>query len=76
MSILNKHVILILVIFVNFGCVSKAKVHVYAKYLSTEEKKSISQKIEALGFIVVLNELAFSTNITDSTIIYSPLLRK
>lgn len=76
MSILGKHLILLLFILFIFGCVSKAKVHVYAKYLSEHEKQSVSQKIEELGFIAVFNEFGFPTNITDSSIIYSPLLRE
>ena len=72
---LSKYLILMLIVFLSSACVSKTKVHVYAKYLSDQEQQSVSQTIEELGFIVVINKFGFPTTVTDSSIIYSPMLR-
>jgi len=53
---------------------SSTKVHLYTRYLSTEETKVVTKNLEALGFDVVANTLAFPDDIAQSTLLYSPFV--
>lgn len=56
------------------GCSSRPDVHLYARYMDKQQEEIISSKIEEAGFNIKLNSLRFPTEISDSTIIYSPLI--
>lgn len=64
-------------IFIVFlaGC-TNTKVHLYTKYLSENESQKIAKEFEKNNFTVIENTLSIPEGITESTIIYSPLLQK
>lgn len=67
----------IFVAFIMLGCAAgNPKVHLYAKYLSEQEKQGVTQKLEELGFATVANTLDFPINITEPSIIYSLMLEE
>ena len=54
------------------GCSTKQTVHVYAKYLTDEQAKSVSTALADDNVIVKVNRLAFPASVFDNTLIYSP----
>ncbi|KGJ89447.1 hypothetical protein [Thalassotalea sp. ND16A] len=68
-----KLIFIMLVSFISIGC-SSGQVHMYGRYLSETEIKTISENIEKLGFDVVTNTSPFPDTVTQSTLIYSPFL--
>ena len=58
------------------GCSTRPNVHLYERYLSEEESSRITKKLKEVGFNIKTNKLRFPTNITQTTIIYSPLLNE
>ncbi len=53
---------------------SSTKVHLYTRYLSTEQTLGVTNDLEALGFDVVDNTLVFPDDIAQSTLLYSPFI--
>lgn len=52
------------------ACSQNTKVHLYGRYLSESQTNDVRQALSAQGFDVTLNQLAFPTNISQSTLIY------
>jgi hypothetical protein len=52
------------------ACSQNTKVHLYGRYLSASQTNDVRQALSAQGFDVTLNQLAFPTNISQSTLIY------
>ncbi|CAI3797645.1 hypothetical protein [Rheinheimera sp. MM224] len=69
-----KKIFLSVAILILIGCASKTQVHVYAKYLQETEKEAVMVELEKLGFTVIPNDLEFPMNVTDSTLLYSPMI--
>jgi len=63
----------VLICFIVIGC-SSSKVHLYSRYLSDTEIKTVSEEVKKLGFDVVTNTLPFPDEISHSTLVYSPFL--
>ena len=69
-----KYISIILISIFLFGC-STTKVHLYKRYLSTDEVKLITQKLKELDYEVESNTLAFPDEIQKSTVLYSPFIK-
>ena len=63
----------VLMCFFTLAC-SSTKVHLYTRYLSTEETKVVTKNLEELGFDVVANTLIFPDDVEQSTLLYSPFV--
>jgi hypothetical protein len=61
--------LVMLVCVLLIGC-SSTKIHLYSRYLSNYEIKTVSENIENLGFDVEINTLPFPVEINESTLIY------
>jgi len=53
---------------------SSTKVHLYTRYLSPQEVKTITVNLEEKGFDVINNTLVFPDGIEQSTLLYSPFV--
>lgn len=65
---------LILVALFLSGC-SQTTVHLYTKYLSIEQVEEINQTLTNKNFVVVTNEYNFPETVSNSTLIYSPIIQ-
>jgi len=54
---------------------SSTKVHLYTRYLSTQETDKVTKNLEQLGFDIVANSLAFPEGVEQSTLLYSPFVK-
>jgi len=54
------------------GCSSKTNVHLYAKYLTTEEVNTLISSIEKEHFNVMVNYQVFPSSISNSSLVYAP----
>ena len=57
------------------ACAAPTKVHLYGRYLSESNIKNITDTLEESGFDVEANQHEFPTNLNQSTILYSPLIK-
>ncbi|MFC3092814.1 hypothetical protein DRW07_01170 [Alteromonas sediminis] len=56
------------------GCTSKPDIHIYAKYLSDEQKATLERGFDNANYDIIFNNLDFPSSINQNTIIYSLLL--
>lgn len=56
------------------GCVSHPAVHIYGKYLSDTELRSLKQRLDELNYLVDINDYDFPASITKNTLLHSLLL--
>lgn len=68
-----KMISVLLMCFFIWSCAS-TKVHLYTRYLSTEETENITNNLEERGFNVITNTLVFPDDIQQSTLLYSPFV--
>lgn len=66
-----KYFILVALLFC--GC-SQTTVHLYSRYLSAEQIEEINKQLVAADFVVKPNQLKYPKSITQSSLIYSPLI--
>lgn len=57
-----------------FCSCSQTTVHLYSRYLSVEQSEDIKKELVAADFVVKPNHLKFPQSITQSSLIYSPLI--
>ena len=70
---MNKLLSLVLLIFFLSAC-SSTKVHVNHRYIDNQTLRDITSTLEQAGFEVETNEFAFPNNISQSTVVYSPMI--
>lgn len=59
------------------GCVQTTTVHIYGKYLDSQQRAEIAKTFAlATHYHIEVNELDFPLSITNNTLLYSPLLRQ
>lgn len=66
-----------LVLFISLllvGC-QKPEVYLYSKYISQQEVQHLSQEFEDAGYKVEVNSLPFPQGISDTSILFSPMLK-
>ena len=66
--------LLLLTILVLSGC-QKASIYLYSIHISEQETAKLTAKFEQAGYRVEVNQHAFPKNITNTSLLYSPLLR-
>ncbi|SNY43798.1 hypothetical protein SAMN06297280_0647 [Arsukibacterium tuosuense] len=54
---------------------SSTEIHLYSRYLTDDEVKRVTKKLEEANFKVIPNDLLFPETITHSSLIYSPFIR-
>ncbi|QBY05033.1 hypothetical protein E2K93_11840 [Thalassotalea sp. HSM 43] len=69
-----KFISCILLCFTMTAC-SSTKVHLYTRYLTDSEIKTISEELESADFEVIPNNLTFPDTIHQSTLLYSPFIQ-
>ena len=69
-----RYLCLVVLLYSVFGCSSGPQVLLFRYYLSDQEVNDITQKMQQAGLSVTINQLAFPTDLTQSTLIYSPML--
>lgn len=68
-----KFISTLLLCFTLLAC-SSTTVHLYSRYLSTDEISTIENKLTDLGFNVETNMLAFPDEVKQSVLVYSPFV--
>lgn len=56
------------------GC-QKASIYLYSKHISEQETAKLTSEFEQAGYQVQVNQHAFPKEITNTSLLYSPLLR-
>lgn len=67
--------LVLLCVLVIAGC-QKPSVYLYSKYISVQQTQKLSEQFEQAGYQVEINQLPFPQGITDTSILYSPLLQE
>ena len=69
-----RYLSLVVLLYGVFACSSGPQVVLFRYYLSDQDVTDIADKMQQAGLSVVINTLAFPTELTQSTLIYSPML--